>query len=345
MRQAQRIEVGHEVARGGMGAVRTAHESATRRTVAMKVMLEPDSPEHGVRFISEARITARLEHPNIVPIYELGIDEHGQPFYTMKMVEGITLMRVLQLLKEGVAETVERYPLATLLTIFQKLCDALAFAHARGVIHRDLKPANIMLGKYGEVLVMDWGLAKILGTPDQQPSPDASTVEESPLRDPEFSEQETFNTHAGAILGTPQYMSPEQARGEIADLDVRSDIFVLGTILHEILTLERAFLGRNHTEIIARVAEYRGTPLPQPLGRLPIFPGAPCRSRWPRWCARPWRRTKRSVTPSWAISSATSRLIKTASPLARKTPVCAGSFACSSSATRASSAHWPRRGW
>jgi serine/threonine protein kinase/WD40 repeat protein len=271
-RQAQQLEIGREVARGGMGAVRTAHESATRRTVAMKVMLQPESPQDGVRFITEARITAQLEHPNIVPIYDLGLDAEGQPFYTMKLVEGITLMRVLQLLKEGVRETVERYPLSTLLTIFQKLCDALAFAHARGVIHRDLKPANIMLGKYGEVLVMDWGLAKIIGAKQPASPEGVDPAAETALSNPHLGEEETFNTHVGAILGTPQYMSPEQARGEIEELDARSDIFVLGLILYEILTLERAFSGRNSAEIISRVAEFEG-PLPMPVVRIRHLPG------------------------------------------------------------------------
>ena len=275
-RQAQRLEVGYEVARGGMGAVRTAREGATRRTVAMKVMLRPESAPESARFISEARITARLEHPNIVPIYELGVDEHGKPFYTMKMVEGITLLRVLQLLKEGVAETVAHYPLATLLTIFQKLCDALAFAHARGVIHRDLKPANIMLGKYGEVLVMDWGLAKIVNdegpmTKDEEAETAGIDGSHSSL---DMSHLEaTAETLAGAILGTPQYMSPEQARGEITKLDAHSDIFALGAILYEVLTLERAFPGQNPSEIIRRIAGYQGAPLPLPPGRLPHLPG------------------------------------------------------------------------
>lgn len=269
-RRAQRLDIGREVARGGMGAVRCAQESATRRTVAMKVMLRPDNPRDTARFISEARITARLEHPNIVPIYDLGIDEQGQPFYTMKMVEGITLARVLQLLKEGVAETVQRYPLTALLTIFQKLCDALAFAHARGVLHRDLKPANIMLGKYGEVLVMDWGLAKVLDndegrmTKDEKAAPTLGEGESrhssSDIRHYDISTA----TMDGAILGTPQYMSPEQARGELDQLDARSDIFALGTILYEVLTLERAFRGRSGPEIISKVSDYDGSPLPAP---------------------------------------------------------------------------------
>ena len=266
-RQAQQLEMGHEVARGGMGAVRAARESATHRTVAVKVMLHPDHPQDAVRFITEARITAQLEHPNIVPVYDLGLDAQGKPYYSMKLVEGITLLRVLQLHKEGVKETVARYPLATLLTIFQKLCDALAFAHARGVIHRDLKPANIMLGKYGEVLVMDWGLAKVLGSKQDAPAVEIDPNAATALSHPNLGEEETLNTHAGSVLGTPQYMSPEQARGEIEELDARSDIFVLGLILYEILTLERAFSGSNTAEILAKVAGYTG-PLPIPQTRI-----------------------------------------------------------------------------
>ncbi len=145
-REAQIYAVAEEVARGGMGAVLHARESATRRTVAMKVMLRGGDARSTLRFIEEAQVTAQLEHPNVVPVHDLGIDPQGQPFYTMKMVEGITLKKVLELLKEGVPATVEKYPLGTLLTDFQKVCDALAFAHSRGVIHRDLTPANIMLG-------------------------------------------------------------------------------------------------------------------------------------------------------------------------------------------------------
>jgi WD40 repeat protein/tRNA A-37 threonylcarbamoyl transferase component Bud32 len=268
-RQAQQIDVGRELARGGMGAVRSARESATHRTVAVKVMLHPDNPQDAVRFITEARITAQLEHPNIVPVYDLGLDANGKPFYSMKLVEGITLLRVLQLHKEGVKETVDRYPLATLLTIFQKLCDALAFAHARGVIHRDLKPANIMLGKYGEVLVMDWGLAKVVGTKHTSDAPDADTLPLGPSGEHSGSEAHTL---AGAILGTPQYMSPEQARGEIDELDARSDIFVLGLILYEILTLDRAFTGNRTNEILARIAGFTG-PLPMAQTRIKHLPG------------------------------------------------------------------------
>ncbi len=129
----------------------------------MKVMLDSADEADVLRFIAEAQITGQLEHPNIVPVHELGVDENEQPFYTMKFVRGITLRKVLELLATGTAGPVKKYPLPALLTIFQKVCDALAFAHSKGVIHRDLKPENIMLDDFGEVLVMDWGLAKISG--------------------------------------------------------------------------------------------------------------------------------------------------------------------------------------
>ena len=153
---------GREIARGGMGAVLDTQDDKFQRTVAMKVMLRGTNEESRRRFLQEARVLGQLAHPNIVPVHDLGVDEQGRLFYTMKLVKGVTLRAVLDGLKAGDRATVARYPLAQLLTVFQKICDALAFAHARGVIHRDLKPDNIMVGEFGEVLVMDWGLAKIL---------------------------------------------------------------------------------------------------------------------------------------------------------------------------------------
>ena len=153
----KKYDIGGVIAQGGMGAILDAREAAIKRTVAMKVMLDTNDADSIARFIAEAQVTGQLDHPNIVPIYELGVDENGQPFYTMKLVRGITLRKVLDLLAKDFPETVKKFPLSALLTVFQKVCDALAFAHSKHVIHRDLKPENIMLGDFGSVLVMDWG--------------------------------------------------------------------------------------------------------------------------------------------------------------------------------------------
>ena len=212
----KRYAIGAVIARGGMGAILDARQRALQRTVAMKVMLATDDEASVLRFIGEAKITGQLDHPNIVPIHELGVDAQGQVFYTMKMVRVITLKKVLELLAAGDASTEEKYPLPVLLTVFQKVCDALAFAHAKGVIHRDLKPENLMLGDFGSVLVMDWGLAKVLGTQASSLSGErASSPHRNAILSARTAEPELSGTLAGSIMGTPAYMSPKQARGEI----------------------------------------------------------------------------------------------------------------------------------
>jgi WD40 repeat protein/serine/threonine protein kinase len=255
-REAQHYERKVEVARGGMGMVLAARESATQRLVAMKVMLRAHRKREVFRFIEEAQVTAQLEHPNIVPVHDLGVDEGGRPFFTMKLVSGKTLRQVLEELRKGEAQAHERYPLPVLLTIFQKVCDALAFAHSRGVIHRDLKPGNIMIGRFGEVLVMDWGLAKIIGSGSASgfAEPTQETTESNePVKTVRSEESAEAHTLDGSVLGTPHYMSPEQAAGRIDDLDARSDIFVLGIILYELLTLQRPFEARTAEEVMQRV--------------------------------------------------------------------------------------------
>ncbi len=258
----RKYEIGKMVARGGMGAILDARDGAIARNVAMKVMLRQASDGDASRFVQEAKITGQLEHPNIVPIYELANDERGEPYYTMKLVHGVTLREVLALLLERDGDTLKKYPLAALLTDFQKVCDALAFAHSRRVIHRDLKPANIMLGDYGEVLVMDWGLAKRL-----RPSGERAEANEDAPRD-EGSRPEaegggaySLETLEGTVMGTPQYMSPEQARGEIETLDPRSDIYALGTILYQLLALRPPVTGRTTSEIISKVSSGQVEPL------------------------------------------------------------------------------------
>ena len=246
MLTGRKHEVITTIGRGGMGVVMQARDLRIRRTVAMKVMKSGQqfSRDHVLRFVGEAQLTGQLEHPNIVPVYELGTDEQGAVYYTMKYVKGITLEDVLRGLRGGHATTIGRYPLATLITIFQKICDAVAFAHSKGIVHRDLKPENIMIGSYGEVMVMDWGLAKTIDS--------AAADQGTQLRGqtPGVESERAFQTMHGAVIGTPPYISPEQARGENETADPRSDIYVLGALLYAILTLRAPVGGSSTDEIV-----------------------------------------------------------------------------------------------
>src|SRR6267142_2179545 len=199
------------VARGGMGVVYTAEDERLQRRVALKVLdLTGAEGDLANRLIREARVLARLEHPGIVPVHDVGTLADGRVFYTMKFVEGHRLDKHI----ESVASTPVR------LRIFLRVCDAVAFAHARGVLHRDLKPANIMVGPFGEVLVMDWGLAKILReevSDAARPSDPEATIFEKPKQTPNASDttEDSVRTEHGTVMGTPGYMSPEQARGDL----------------------------------------------------------------------------------------------------------------------------------
>jgi serine/threonine protein kinase len=220
------------IARGGMGVVFTAEDENLQRRVALKVLDVPGTDgDLANRLIREARVLAALEHPGIVPVHDVGTLADGRVFYTMKLVEGRRLDQYI----ESVASVPDR------LRIFLRICDAVAFAHARGVLHRDLKPANIMVGPFGEVLVMDWGLAKILrGHVSEGPreaDPDA-TVFEKPKQTNIAGDSTEISvvTGHGTIMGTPGYMSPEQARGDVELLEARSDIYSLGALLRFLLT-------------------------------------------------------------------------------------------------------------
>ena len=245
------------IGRGGMGVVMQARDVRLRRTVAQKVMktVHQFSRENVLRFIDEAQLTGQLEHPNIVPVYELGTDEAGEIFYSMKFVKGITLDAVLRGLRHGRADMVQKYPLGTLLTIFQKICDAVAFAHSKGVVHRDLKPENVMIGAYGEVLVMDWGLAKNMTGAQRDGEAIETMFATEPAPDPRG-----FQTMHGLIVGTPPYISPEQAGGELDRIDARSDIYVLGGILYAILTLRPPIAGHSVADIVEAILSSKLTP-------------------------------------------------------------------------------------
>jgi eukaryotic-like serine/threonine-protein kinase len=221
------------VARGGMGVVYAAEDVKLDRRVALKVLDVPETNGDLVnRLLREARVLALLEHPCIVPVHDVGTLADGRVFYTMKFVEGQRLDRYI----ESVPSIPDR------LRIFLRICDAVAFAHVRGVLHRDLKPANIMVGSFGEVLVMDWGLAKILrgSAPEnlrQAADPEATIFDKStPATAADETTVLSVVTDHGAVMGTPGYMSPEQARGDIERLDARSDIFSLGALLWFLLT-------------------------------------------------------------------------------------------------------------
>jgi eukaryotic-like serine/threonine-protein kinase len=211
-----RYQLGDTIARGGMGEVLTAHDADIGREVAIKRMRAPNpTPLALARFLREARIQGRLDHPAIVPVYELAYDETGCPFFAMKKLCGTTLQDVL-------ASDSTRFTRHQLLRAFADVCLALEFAHTRGVIHRDIKPANILLGDFGEVYVLDWGIARV--PTDRNP----------PGGNPWLEEDETsLATRPGAAVGTPGYMSPEQARAQA--VDARTDVYALGSVLYEIL--------------------------------------------------------------------------------------------------------------
>lgn len=291
--------------RGGMGEVALATDRDLRREVAIKSIIRADDRHALARFIEEAQVTGQLEHPNIVPIHELGLDRAKQPFLVMKRVQGRDLAAVLDDLRRGrpsglaggaaqgfdpdaatvnvarpvrpagrasgriaakrrrsgaagllprAAVGIERPAqiLASLLDLFGKACDAIAYAHSRGVIHRDLKPDNIMVGQFGEVLVMDWGLAKVVGRPDA--ARDRLVITDR------TDDPDVLRTGDGAVAGTPMYMSPEQAAGEVDQLDARTDVFALGAILYELVSLAKPYEAPNVYALLGKVV--RGHVLP-----------------------------------------------------------------------------------
>lgn len=279
--KGRRYELGEVVAQGGMGSIIDARDMNLRRHIAMKVLLNPRAADKAriLRFIEEAQITSQLEHPSIVPVHELALDQSGNVFYTMKFVKGLTLREIIKGIRDGDRKIVRDYPLSHLLTIFQKICDALAFAHSKRVIHRDLKPENVMIGEYGEVQVMDWGLAKVLSKTGNRRQDHAAKKQEAAHRGQadrqlavtidsirKDSGGQVLKTLDGAIMGTPGYMAPEQATGKTDELDERTDIYALGAILYAILTLQAPIRCDDLDEFLSMVANGDITP-PTDYGR------------------------------------------------------------------------------
>lgn len=244
---------------GGMGIVYLARDLSCGRPIALKLIAENNLHSDSIaQFVREACVTADLEHPNIVPVHELGQDTSGRFYYTMKCVNGITLADILIDLRKGNQAIIRDYPLERLLTIFLKVCDAVAFAHSKGIIHKDLKPANVMVGSYGEVVVLDWGLARYLnGDPDAMWSeegiscPFIQTWLHTALPDEVFSETNALKRNS--VEGTPGYIAPEMIDPSNGCVDQLSDIYALGGLLYSILTLKPSVRDPDVGEMIRRI--------------------------------------------------------------------------------------------
>ena len=251
-----RYEVRAEIARGGMGAILKVWDGDLRRNLAMKVMLGRDEeaakvgepgldPEKLSRFLEEAQITGQLEHPGIVAVHDLGIDADGRIFFTMPLVKGRDLKEIIDAIVSSESGTTEDgWTRTRVVSVFIKVCEAMAFAHSKGVIHRDIKPSNIMVGRFGETHVMDWGLAKVLGKKDKhdvRPKAPSETWSAASLVRTDRRDEATMDpdspvvTMDGDVVGTPAYMSPEQARGQSEELGFTADIYSVGAMLYHLL--------------------------------------------------------------------------------------------------------------
>jgi serine/threonine protein kinase len=278
---AGRYELGPEIAHGGMGTVYRATDRLLDRVVAVKLVRQDlIGTAVAARFAEEARITGQLQHPAIPPVHELGQLPDGRPFLAMKLFRGRTLaaelatrtaqlaacelpddpsvqlleLKELWALRDSQGESLEE-ELRRLTRIFEQVCQAVAYAHSQGVIHRDLKPANIMVAAFGEIQVMDWGLAKRLREPATAPTGQGeASLGPGPVPSDGGTFEEAELTRPGAVLGTFAYMPPEQARGETEVIDARADVFALGAILYQILTGRPPYLGRTAREVWQQAA-------------------------------------------------------------------------------------------
>ena len=265
---SQKYEEVKKIGQGGVGEVVKVLDRDLKREVAMKRLLNQGTGDDSlIRFVEEAQATGQLEHPNIVPVHDLGVDAEGRVYFTLKLVQGASLKKVIQgrndnsVLDEsaGAGFYRQRYTPLRMIEILIAMCQGVAYAHSKGIIHRDLKPDNVMLGKYGEVLVMDWGLAKVVANKSkkEKEKDERETVRIMTSR----SEDDSQSTMEGSIAGTPAYMSPEQAAGKISELDQRTDSYALGAILYEILTGQPPYRGAGALALVKQVIQGPPPPL------------------------------------------------------------------------------------
>lgn len=242
---------------GGAAELSTCRDNNLGRVVVMKTLHKQiaKNPYWKARFLREARVTAQLQHPNTVPVYEIGHDRQQQLYFTMKKVEGETLRDILENQIAGNQEALRVYNLDRLLGVIIQVCNALSYAHAHGVVHRDIKPENILIGTFGEVILLDWGVAKVWAMEEED-------------REQGIEAHEQL-TDVGQRPGTPLYMSPEQVRGGGEEIDARTDVYSMGVVLYEILTLKEPHRGDNINETFDMILNEETIP---PEKRTPSRP-------------------------------------------------------------------------
>jgi serine/threonine protein kinase len=247
---------------GGMGEVVLVQDHDIERKVALKrLQTHVTDPLMLARFVDEIRCVGRLEHPNIVPIHDVGVDELGRYFFVMKYVEGETLESIIEKLAAGDRDYHRRYSFEVRVELVIGLLHALEYAHARGIVHRDIKPANVMVGRFGEVVLMDWGIAKPIAS-----ARDAARGADGVLgADADDERTRKYATRVGSLIGTPAYMSPEQARGDVDKIDERSDLYSVTVLLHELLGLRHYLADKETME--ATIAAI----LTEPVSKVKLF--------------------------------------------------------------------------